>query len=260
MNNKKVVLITGAKGDIGRSLCMKFNQLGYSVAAVDIKPLKTRELPKKLVQSKSFLSLVVDVTNYAQVTKSIQQIKKKLGPIHTVINHAGGSTTSTLSKTTKKDWLADLDLNLNSAYYIISALLPDMRNSGGGNIINIGSVNGLFIYGNPGYSVAKAGLIQLTKFVAVEFGKYGIRSNIVCPGTVKTRFWNKKTKKNQQLFDQLKNLYPMKNIATPDDIANVIIFLASQEARMINGATIVVDGGLTAGIDSVAAMFTKSKF
>ncbi len=260
-NKKEVVLVTGAAGCIGKAICKKFSNEGYAIAAFDIREKDLNSLPQELnIDTNDFFGLRVDVTDRKEVASGVDIVVKKFGQISTIINHVGGPHSASFASGSVSDWHDSLDLNLNSAYYIISKIIPMMVEQGRGNIINIGSVNGLFIFGHPGYSAAKAALIHLTKFIAVEYGKYGIRSNIICPATVKTRGWRERVEKNPKIFEELKELYPNKDIAVPDDVANIATFIASDKARMINGSTIVMDGGLTSGIDFIASKFLQEEF
>lgn len=261
MNKKKVALITGAAGGIGRELCLKFYQLNYLVAGLDKNREKLESIPKDFdFKSERFLGLEIDITIPEKVNDAIKIIRENLGEIEVVINNAGGPTSNTFTETTNEQWEDDINLNLNSVFYMLSAILPEMVKLNSGVIINIGSVNGLSVYGHPAYSAAKAGLIHLTKFLAVEYGKYGIRTNVICPGTVKTEAWKVRQDKNPKLWEELQPLYSTKELSSPSDIAEIAGFLASPSARMINGSTIIVDGGLTAGIQSVAEAFIQEKF
>lgn len=261
MNNKKVALITGAAGGIGRELCLKFYQLNYLIAGLDKNRIKLESLLNDFgFDPQRFLGIEVDITIPTEINKAIETVKKKLGEISLVINSAGGPTSNTIAQTTNEQWNEDISLNLNSVFYLLSSVLPRMVELRNGVIINIGSVNGLSIYGHPAYSAAKAGLIHLTKFLAVEYGKHGIRTNIICPGTVKTEAWKARIDKNSNIWEELKPLYPTKSLLEPSDVAEIASFLASSSARMINGSTIIVDGGLSAGIEYIAESFMQDKF
>jgi len=259
--NEKVVLITGAAGGIGKELCHKFYRLNYLVAGLDINEEKLNSLPKEFnFDPQRFLGLTVDITIPNKVEEAIRKIKENFGNIEVVINNAGGPTSNTFKRTTKKQWLDDIELNLNSVFYVLSSILPEMVKLKRGIIINIGSVNGLSVFGHPAYSAAKAGLINLTKSLAIEYGKYSIRCNVICPGTVKTEAWKARMEKNPNLWKNLQTLYSINELSEPSDIAEIAGFLASRAARMINGSTIIVDGGLTAGFPNIAETFIQEEF
>ena len=129
-----------------------------------------------------------------------------------------------------------------------------------GSLVLIGSVNGMQALGHPAYSAAKAGLISYTKALAMEFGPFGIRANIVCPGTVKTPAWQARVDKNPQVLENLKKWYPLGDFATPDDVADAVLFLASSRARLITGVALPVDGGLSAGNRVLAHELTLEEF
>jgi len=261
MSNRKVALITGAAGGIGRELCLKFYQMNYLIAGLDKNGSQLKALATNFgFESQKFLGIEVDVTIHEKISEAVKVIREHLGKIELVINNAGGPTSNTFRETSKNQWEHDLNLNLNSVFYLLSSILPEMVKLKRGVIINIGSVNGLSIYGHPSYSVAKAGLIHLTKFLAVEYGKHGIRTNVICPGTVKTEAWKARQDKNPRLWEELNSLYSSKKLLEPSDVAEIAAFLASPAARMINGSTIVVDGGLTAGVESIAEAFMQDKF
>jgi NAD(P)-dependent dehydrogenase (short-subunit alcohol dehydrogenase family) len=116
-----------------------------------------------------------------------------------------------------------------------------------GVIVNIGSVNALLALGDPAYSAAKAGMISLTQALAIEYGRFGIRANIVLPGTVRTPVWDYRIENNPEILDQLVKWYPLRRIVDPIDIARAVAFLASDAAGAITGAVLPVDCGLTAG-------------
>jgi NAD(P)-dependent dehydrogenase (short-subunit alcohol dehydrogenase family) len=139
------------------------------------------------------------------------------------------------------------------------AVRPGMKRAGGGAIVNIGTVNGLYSVGNPAYSAAKAGLENFTKTLATELGRDNIRANIICPGTVRTPAWDRRVKKDPQVFDRLRKWYPLGRVAEPIDIARAAAFFASDAAAYISGATLVVDGGLTAGNAVFTAELIVSK-
>ena len=157
------------------------------------------------------------------------------------------SRNPSLERTTPEGFRDDVNANLNGAYNCAHAVLPDMKARRAGAIVNIGSVNGLAALGDAAYSAGKAGLISLTKALALEFGRYNIRANIVCPGTVRTPLWNERARRNPEVLTQLERWYPLGRIVEPIEVMRAVAFLASDAASAITGAVLPVDCGLTAG-------------
>jgi NAD(P)-dependent dehydrogenase (short-subunit alcohol dehydrogenase family) len=122
-----------------------------------------------------------------------------------------------------------------------------MLEHGKGAIVNIASVNGMTGLGNDAYSAAKAGVINLTKNVAVRYGGRGIRANVVSPGTVRTPIWSERVARQPEIFERLQSWYPLGRVGEPADVAGAVVFLLSDEAAFVNGTVLTVDGGLLAG-------------
>jgi NAD(P)-dependent dehydrogenase (short-subunit alcohol dehydrogenase family) len=135
-----------------------------------------------------------------------------------------------------------------------------MKARRGGVIVNIGSVNALSALGDPAYSAAKAGMISLTQALAMEYGRYGVRVNIVCPGTVSTPVWTERVARNPAILEQLRKWYPLGRVVEPGDVANAVGFLASDAAAAITGVVLPVDCGLTAGNIVMARELTLEDF
>ena len=177
-----------------------------------------------------------------------------------LVNNAGFSSASNLETTTGETWSQDVGGNLNGAYNCTALALEDMKKKRGGAIIFIGSVNGSTSLGDPAYSAAKAGLVSYTKAVAMEYGRFGIRANMVSPGTVRTPIWDHRVKREPEIFDKLVRWYPLRRVADPQDIANAAAFLASAEAAAISGAILPVDCGLSAGNIVMTREITQLEF
>ena len=175
------------------------------------------------------------------------RVRHLLGVIDILINNAGASLRASLKHTTPDTFRSDIEVNLNGAYNCAHAVLPDMKARRAGTIVNIGSVNGLSALGDAAYSAGKAGMISLTKALALEFGKYNIRANIVCPGTVRTPLWNDRAARNPEVLTQLQRWYPLGRIVEPIEVMRAVAFLASDAASAITGVVLPVDCGLTAG-------------
>ncbi|WP_345815798.1 SDR family oxidoreductase [Paraburkholderia sp. PREW-6R] len=242
----RVVLVTGACGGIGSVLCKRFVQEGDKVLALDIDAAALKALAAQLGETQ-VTPVAVDLGDAAAVQQAVQAAAGVSGPVDVLVANAGAAEGLTLARTDAASWQRDIHLNLNGTYHTVEAIRPSMIEREQGSIVLIGSVNGMAALGHPAYSAAKAGLISYTKSLAIELGRYGIRANIVCPGTVKTQAWQARVDKNPQVFEDLKKWYPLRDFATPDDIADAVLFLASAMARVITGVALPVDGGLMAG-------------
>ena len=242
----RVVLVTGACGGIGSALCRRFVELGDTVLALDLDAAALEALAAGLGADR-VSPVVADLADAAAVQRAVEQAVELRGPVDVLVANAGGAKAPTLAATDVASWQRDVNLNLNGTYYTVEAVRASMIERQQGVLVLIGSVNGMASLGHPAYSAAKAGLISYTKALALELGKYGIRANIVCPGTVKTKAWQARVDKNPQVFENLKKYYPLGDFATPDDIADAVQFLASPMARVITGVALPVDGGLMAG-------------
>jgi NAD(P)-dependent dehydrogenase (short-subunit alcohol dehydrogenase family) len=243
---KRVVLVTGACGGIGSALCRRFVEQGEAVLALDINAAALDALAAGL-GAEHVTPVVADLADAAAVQQAVAKAVKLRGPVDVLVANAGAAKGLTLATTDAASWQRDVHLNLNGTYHTVEAVRASMIERKQGVLVLIGSVNGMAALGHPAYSAAKAGLISYTKALALELGRYGIRANIVCPGTVKTQAWQARVDKNPQVFEDLKKWYPLRDFATPDDIADAVQFLASPMARVITGVALPVDGGLMAG-------------
>ncbi|MCP4380604.1 MAG: SDR family oxidoreductase [Hyphomicrobiales bacterium] len=243
----QVVMITGAAGGIGTALVEQFGARGAAIAALDIKDTVNAVTRKLARDGIGAVAAVADIANAEQVARAVGEFRSALGPISILINNAGFSQSATVERTTPAIWQHDIDGNLNGAFNCAHAVLPDMKAAGGGSIVNISSVNGLAALGDPAYSAAKAGMISLTRSLAQEYGRFGIRTNAVCPGTVRTPIWDERKARNPAVLEELESWYPLGRIAEPSDIAKAALFLASDDAAAITGVALPVDCGLSTG-------------
>ena len=239
----KRVAITGAAGGIGQTLCRLFGGEGASIFALD-KSDKVLGLVESLaVEGIAAKATVVDIGSAEAVAAAFASA----GEIDILVNNAGYSHHPTLAVTDPAAWLSEMNGNLGGAHACAHAVLPGMVARRSGSIVNVGSVNALHALGDPAYSAAKAGMIALTKALAMEYGRYGIRANIVLPGTVRSPLWDERAKKDPKVLETLQRWYPLGRIVDPIEVARVVAFLASDAASAVTGAAIPVDCGLTAG-------------
>ena len=243
----KVVAITGAAGGIGQSLCRFFIDEGAKVAAIDKKASVGSLAAGLKAAPGTFFHAVADISEPEQVALAFGSLTAALGPVDILINNAGGSDHPTFARTNPAGWQREIDGNLNGAYYCAHAVIPGMLAKHAGVIIAIGSVNGLSALGDPAYSAAKAAMISLTRSLAQEYGRFGIRANIVLPGTVRTPLWDRRAAKDPKVLETLRRWYPLGRIVEPVDVARAVGFLASDAASAITGVALPVDCGLTSG-------------
>ena len=256
----KVVAITGAAGGIGQALCRHFGAAGAAIGALDRSAAVTAFAGKLNQEGIKAASAVFDIADIDAVAAAFARIEAELGPVDILVNNAGVSDVPSLAATAPADWRRMVDTNLNGAYYCAYAVLPGMTARRSGAIVNIGSVNGFGALGDPAYSAGKAGMVSLTQALAMEYGRYGIRANIVCPGTVRTPIWEERVARNPAILEQLRKWYPLGRVVDPVDIARAVAFLASDDAAAITGVALPVDCGLTAGNIVMARELTLEDF
>jgi len=238
----KKAIVTGAGQGIGRSIALKMAQEGADVVIAEWNT-ETGTQTKKEVEALGgrALYIKVDVANQKQVRNMVAEVLEAWGRIDILVNNAGFDRGATLLKVKEEDWDAVLGVHLKGTMNCIQAVVPHMIENGYGKIINISS-----IYGKSGgvaaisYSAAKAGIIGLTKSVARELGRYQINVNVVVPGLILTPTIAKMAEKYRNMIIELT---PLGRIGQPEEIANVVAFLASDEASFMTGATVEVSGG-----------------
>lgn len=251
-----VAVVTGGAGDIGRAIAAKLGESHDRVVLVDRDETKANAVVEALGKEK-FSSAICDITNSTQVDEMAKKVLS-LGTLRTLVNNAGGTTAGSLHDTTVESWKRETTLNLDPVFLCFRSFADALKESKG-SVINTASVNGLGIFGNPAYSAAKAGIVHLTRSIAVEYGRFGIRCNAVAPGTVRTVAWEDRAKANPQVFEEAKRWYALKRIIDPEDVANAVAFLSSDQASAITGVTLPVDAGLTAGQANLAYAFSQSE-
>lgn len=239
---EKVALITGAGQGIGRSIALKFAAEGANLALFDInKDTCTETAGEAEALGSRCTVYAVDVANRERVQRACEEVVAIFGWVDILVNNAGFDRGATLLKVTEKDWQAVLDVHLKGTLNCIQALTPVMIRRSYGKIINISS-----IYGKSGgiaaisYSAAKGGIIGLTKAIAKELGKNNINVNAVLPGLTDTPTISKMPERYKKMIIEAT---PLRRMARPEEIANVVAFLASDESSYITGATIEATGG-----------------
>ncbi|RJE25450.1 Short chain dehydrogenase [Aspergillus sclerotialis] len=255
---ESIAVVTGGAGGIGLAIAGKLAQSHEAVYIADLHPerLSRSQEYKSLVSEGRIRAYHCDVTQSGDVMQMASFISSK-GKIRTLINNAGATDCGSLQELTSESWRREISLNLDAAFVCFHAFAEKLKLNRG-VVVNITSVNGFSVYGNPAYSAAKAGLIHFTKSIAVEYGKFGVRANSVAPGTVRTSIWNVKIQENPKLFDDILQFYPLGRIVNPQDVADAVMFLVSDQAAAITGVCLPVDCGLTAGQAPMARTLTQS--
>lgn len=241
----KVAIITGAGRGIGRQIAVRFGEEGAAIVVNDVADTAGKETVD-LLTARSIKSLFVrgDVSNRTDVRRIVQAALSEFGTVDILVNNAMCSVEAIL----RNEWEPVAGVGLLGPWLLIQEVLPVMRKHRRGVILNISSVNALAGFGSEHlYSGIKAGLIGMSRSLAVQEGPNGIRINCICPGTIVTPAWRKIEEENPGILERLKQLYPLGRLGKPEDVAAAAAFLASDEASFITGTVLVVDGGLTAG-------------
>lgn len=240
----RVAIITGGTAGIGAATAIRFAQEGAKV----IIWARNAERGNAFVEKMKGMGLeaefdAIDSSNYEAVCEAAKRVNDKYGKIDILINNAGITNDSTLKKMTIEQWQQVIDINLSGSFYCIKAITPYMLEKGYGRIVNASSVVALYgNFGQTNYVATKAGLIGMTKTLARELGKKGITVNAVAPGFIET---DMVAKMPENVLDGMRAKVPVGRLGQPEEIASAYLFLASEEAAYINGATLSVDGGMT---------------
>ena len=240
----KTALITGAARGIGKSIALKFASEGCNIAFTDLNiddnALKTQsEIESYGVKAKGYAS---NAANFEETHKVVEEIAKEFGRIDILVNNAGITKDGLMMRMSEAQWDAVLNVNLKSAFNFIHAVTPIMMKQRNGSIINMSSVVG--VSGNAGqcnYSASKAGMIGLAKSIAKEVGSRGIRANCIAPGFIITDMTNALS---EEVKEQWAKQIPLRRGGTPEDVANVATFLASDLSSYVSGQVIHCCGGM----------------
>ena len=245
-----VAIVTGAGSGIGAAIARGLAAEGAAVVLVDRREDRLRRECEAIMSAGGRAEAVaLDVRDGERVRELAAGALDRHGAIDVLVNNAAvaDGDVGGLVSLTDEDWDEAVDVTLKGAFLLTRAVLPLMVERRAGCIVNVASVNGLMHFGNEAYSAAKAGLIQLTRSVAVRYGPDGVRANAVAPGTVRTPAWRERLERDPALLDRLARRYPLRRVGEPEEVAQAVLFLASPQASWITGATLPVDGGLLAG-------------
>lgn len=235
----KVALVTGGGAGIGAAAARLFHAEGAQVVVVDQDP-----------SEQDFLTLVADVADEAAAARAVERTLESFGRLDVLVNNAAMRNYSAIADATPSEWQAVLAVNLGGAANYCRAALPALRKSGRGSIVNVSSCYAVAGRGGMGlYDATKAALLALTRTLACEEAPHGIRANAVCPGSTLTDFHIERAKAAGKSVEVLKTERQSNSLigrwASPEEVAWPILWLASDEASFVTGATLMVDGGLS---------------
>ena len=244
----RVAVVTGAAQGIGFSIAERLGQSGAGLVLVDINGDGLNDASVQLAGSAGKpLAIAADLTDPAAAQEVTARAVKHHGGVDILVNNAGIRVVSALREHSLADWQRTLDVNLTAPFLLAQAVIPHMLSRGKGKIVNITSIAAeLGIKNRAAYNVSKAGLAMLTKSIALELGGQGIRCNAVAPGIIETPL-NRHYFTDPDLNQVIVDATPAGTRGAPPDIAAAVAFLASDDADFINGATLLVDGGWSAG-------------
>ncbi|MDP7342917.1 MAG: SDR family oxidoreductase [Alphaproteobacteria bacterium] len=219
----KTIMVTGGGGGIGRAICLRLAGEGGAIAVLDKNGAAAEETLRQVAAAGGRAAAVsADITDWASIQNAVAEAEQALGPLDVLINNAGWAQRGSLEDTAPEDWDKEIAVNLRGHFL-----------------------------------AAKAVLYSLTQTLSGEYGPKGIRTNMISPGTIETDIetWRIRRQKNPEIFDTLARWYPVGRVGQPEDIAAAVAFIAADEAAFVNGANLMVDGGLTASLNPMIEEF-----
>ena len=251
----KAALVTGARRGMGKSHCLALARQGAKVAVTDIDLKECEEVVKEIKnQGGEAAAFEMDVSNAKEVEQVFDEVIKKFGRLDILVNNAGIFFPKPALDLTEEEWDKMLDINLKGQFLCARAAAKEMAKNnppsasggGGGRIINISSVasgqTGIGIAGGAHYTASKGGVIGLTETLAIEWAELGINVNVIAPGAIDTPMIQE-AKLQEEALKAMLNQVPLKRIGRAEEVSALVVFLASEEASYITGATFYVDGG-----------------
>lgn len=229
----KAAIVTGGAAGIGRAACLALAKQGACVAAVDVDQHQAAEVVQQVrADQGKAIAVQADVSDESAVERAVAEILQAFGRIDILVNNAAIEILTPMVSVRVEDWDKVLNTNLRGTFLFTRAVLPQMLHQKSGNIINVGSIDGLRGRANgAAYAASKAGVVCFTESLADEVAKYKIRANVICPAGVNTAMW----RKTHPDADP-------QSVLQPEDVADMIVWLATDKSRMINGATIEILG------------------
>lgn len=244
---RRTVLVTGAASGIGAAIARRFLAEDCSVVLFDIDAEGARHVAEHTGRADNALIVQGDAGVESSVREAVTKTEEKFGAVSVVVNNVGIEFNGRVEEQSREEWDRHVAVNLTSVFLFSKFCIPGMRANGGGAIINISSVHAFVSWPRcAAYDATKAGLLGVTRALAIDHGPEGIRVNAICPGYIRTPLlerWFAATEDGEQ---EIARAHPLRRIGEPVDVANAVLFLASEQASFITGAVLTVDGGMTA--------------
>ena len=249
----KNAVVTGAASGIGRETALRFAEEGAAVVCADLDAEGAGAVAAEIAATgRAAHAAGADITSERDVARLAEEALASLGRIDVLVNNAGVTILGGVAELTEADWQREIDINLSGAYRVSKAFWPHFVEAGGGTILSTASIAGVIAAPqDAAYVASKAGLIMLTRCMALDGAATGIRANCICPGFVDTPMFDGFLAEHPDPASALARCAgrtPLGRIGTPRDIADGFVYLASDDARWITGTALVIDGGLTAGL------------
>jgi NAD(P)-dependent dehydrogenase (short-subunit alcohol dehydrogenase family) len=247
----KVAIVTGGGSGIGRAIALAYGREGAKVAVLGRRSEALEAVLKELAQcGAQGVAVVCDVTQSKNARDSVQEVEKAMGKVDILVNNAGVLSVSTAETISEQDWDRVIETNLKGPFLMSRAALPAFRRAGGGAIVNIASVLGLVaMKDRAAYCASKGGVVLLTKAMALDHAHENVRVNCICPAIVETELVKglfSGSVAGQKAREARISSLPLGRFGKPDDVAELAVFLASDESSWMTGTAIPVDGGLSA--------------
>ena len=254
----KVVVVTGAGSGIGRATALLLAREGARVVIADLNEAPAQETVREVQgQGHTAAAVAVDVADSGRVQQMVRFAVETFGGLDILVNNAMSSARGRVTDLSEEEWERSIAATLTSVFLCSKYAIPHMQRAGGGAIINIASVQGLVaMRRNAAYNAAKGGMINLTRNMALDYAQERIRVNCICPGAIATRsreVYRTSLADRQpppqypeaRTVEEVELMHPLGRMGTPEEVAQAMLYLASEEASFVTGAALVVDGGLT---------------